>query len=173
MAVSIYVQFLIPCDTSKSVKYQICLSLCLISSLFSCSHSLCAVLSSFSCVRFFVTQWTIACQTPHPWDSSGDPPNSGIKPTSLTSPALAGGFFTTSTTWEALRSGGLAAIHRNYFICFKQTQISDRHVLTQLLNNEALDSTLNFSEQLPELMQNYFARKVTSSRRIRKTLVKL
>ena len=24
-----------------------------------------------------------------------------IKPTSLTSPALAGGFFTTSTTWEA------------------------------------------------------------------------
>ena len=30
----------------------------------------------------------------------GDLPNSGIK---LTSPALAGGFFTTSTTWEALK----------------------------------------------------------------------
>ena len=28
-------------------------------------------------------------------------PNTGIKPTSLMSPALAGGFFTTSTTWEA------------------------------------------------------------------------
>ena len=118
-----------------------------------------------------------------PWDSPGKNTGVGcqarlqgiflIKSTSLTSPALAGRFFTTSTTWEALRSGGLAAIHRNYFICFKQTQISDRHVLTQLLNNEALDSTLNFSEQLPELMQNYFARKVTSSRRIRKTLVKL
>ena len=25
----------------------------------------------------------------------------GVKPTSLTSPALAGGFFTTSATWEA------------------------------------------------------------------------
>ena len=30
--------------------------------------------------------------------SSGDLPNPGIKPTSLTSPALAGGFFTTSAT---------------------------------------------------------------------------
>ena len=28
-------------------------------------------------------------------------PDPGIKPTSLTSPALAGRFFTTSTTWEA------------------------------------------------------------------------
>ena len=28
-------------------------------------------------------------------------PNSGIKPASLMSPAFAGGFFTTRTTWEA------------------------------------------------------------------------
>ena len=28
------------------------------------------------------------------------PPDPGIKPTSLTSPAVAGGFFTTSATWE-------------------------------------------------------------------------
>ena len=32
----------------------------------------------------------------------GDLPNPGIQPVSLASPALAGGFFTTSTTWEAL-----------------------------------------------------------------------
>ena len=32
---------------------------------------------------------------------AGDLPNSGIKPMSLMSPALADGFFTTSTTWEA------------------------------------------------------------------------
>ena len=31
----------------------------------------------------------------------GDLPDPGTKPTSLTSPALAGGFFTTNTTWEA------------------------------------------------------------------------
>ena len=33
--------------------------------------------------------------------SPGDLPNPGIEPASLTSPALAGGFSTTSTTWEA------------------------------------------------------------------------
>jgi len=32
----------------------------------------------------------------------GDLPDPGIKPASLTSPALAGGFFTTCATWEAL-----------------------------------------------------------------------
>ena len=32
----------------------------------------------------------------------GDLPNPGIKPESLKSPALAGGFFTTSATWKAL-----------------------------------------------------------------------
>ena len=33
--------------------------------------------------------------------SSRDLPNPGIKPISLNSPALAGGFSTTSATWEA------------------------------------------------------------------------
>ena len=33
--------------------------------------------------------------------SPGDLPNPGIRPMSLTSPALAGGFFTTRATWEA------------------------------------------------------------------------
>ena len=35
-----------------------------------------------------------------PFPSPGDFPNPGIEPSSLTSPALAGGFFTTSATWE-------------------------------------------------------------------------
>ena len=34
-----------------------------------------------------------------PCPSPGDLPNPGIEPPSLRSPALAGGFFTTSTTW--------------------------------------------------------------------------
>ena len=59
--------------------------------------------------------WNVTCQTPLsmgfsrqeywsglPWPPPGDLPEPGIKPAS---PALAGGFFTTSTTWEAL--GGL------------------------------------------------------------------
>ena len=36
-----------------------------------------------------------------PCPSPGDLPDPGIEPSSLSSPALAGGFFTTSTTWEA------------------------------------------------------------------------
>ena len=34
--------------------------------------------------------------------SPGDLPDPGIKPESVTSPTFPGGFFTTSTTWEAL-----------------------------------------------------------------------
>ena len=37
-----------------------------------------------------------------PCPSPGDLPEPGIKPASLMSPALAGGFFTTRATWEAL-----------------------------------------------------------------------
>ena len=61
------------------------------------------------------TLWTVACQAPLsrgfsvqeywnglPCPSPGDLPNLGIKPTPLMSPALAGRFFTTSATWEAL-----------------------------------------------------------------------
>ena len=71
-------------------------------------------LSHFSCVQLFETPWTIARWTPlsmvffrqeHqkglPCLSPGDPPNPGIKPTFLMFPALAGVFFTISTTWEA------------------------------------------------------------------------
>ena len=61
-----------------------------------------------SCVRLFVTQWTIACQAPLsmefprpqywnrvPFTPPGYLPDLGIKPTSSVSPALAGKFFTT------------------------------------------------------------------------------
>ena len=73
------------------------------------------MLSHFSHVWLFVTLWTAACQAPLsmgfsrqeywsglPCPPPGYLPNPGIEPTSLMSPALAGRFFTTSTTWEAL-----------------------------------------------------------------------
>ena len=57
--------------------------------------------------------WTVALQAPLtlefsrqeycsrlPFPSPGDLPDRGIELTSLTSPALAGGFFATSATWE-------------------------------------------------------------------------
>ena len=80
------------------------------------------VLSHFSRVRLFVTPCTTACQAPLsmglsrqeywsglPFPSPGDLPNPGIKPLSLLSPALAGRFFTTSTTWEAPQGLGKAS----------------------------------------------------------------
>ena len=61
----------------------------------------------------FVTSWTVACQAPlstefsrqEYWSglsfpSPGDLPNPGIKPLSLLSPALAGGFLTNCASWE-------------------------------------------------------------------------
>ena len=72
------------------------------------------MLSHFSHVQFFATPWTVACQAPLPMGFSrqecwsglpcllpGDLPDPGIEPASLMSPALAGGFFTISATWEA------------------------------------------------------------------------
>ena len=69
---------------------------------------------SHSCIQLYVTLCTIAHQSPLslgfsrqeywtglPCPPPGDLPNPGIKPTSLPSPALAGGLFTTITTWEA------------------------------------------------------------------------
>ena len=79
------------------------------------SSSLCVcMLSSFSHVRLCVTLWFVAPQAPLSMEFSrqeywsglpcpplGNLPDPGIKPLSLMSPALAGGFFTTSATWEA------------------------------------------------------------------------
>ena len=73
------------------------------------------MLSHLSLVRLFVTTWTIARQAPlsmgfswqedcsgMPCPPPGDLPDPWIEPVSLKSPALAGGFFITSATWEAL-----------------------------------------------------------------------
>ena len=74
------------------------------------------ILSHFSRVRLFATLWTVAHQAPLsmrfstqeyrsglPFPSPGDLPDPGIELGSHVSYsfALAGGFFTTSATWEA------------------------------------------------------------------------
>ena len=68
----------------------------------------------FSCVQPFVTLWTVAHQAPlslrlsrqEYWSGlscppPGDLPDPEIEPASFMNPALAGGFFTTNSTWEA------------------------------------------------------------------------
>ena len=73
------------------------------------------ILSRFSCVHLFATP--VECSPPGssvheifrqeywsglPCPPPGDLPDPGIKPASLMSPVLAGGFFITGTTWEAV-----------------------------------------------------------------------
>ena len=79
----------------------------------------CAVLSCFHRVLLFVTLWTVACQAPLtmgfsrqeywsglPCPPPGDLSDPGIGPSSLMSPALAGGFSTTSVTWDDVQNSG-------------------------------------------------------------------
>ena len=73
------------------------------------------MLSRFSHVQLFATLWTVTHQAPLslefsrqeyksglPCPPPGNLPDPGMEPASLMSSALAGGFFTSSATWEAL-----------------------------------------------------------------------
>ena len=73
------------------------------------------MLSCFSRVQLFMTLWTVAHQAPlsvgfsrqRYWSGFlcsplGDLLDPGVEPLSLRSPALAGRFFITSATWEAV-----------------------------------------------------------------------
>ena len=75
------------------------------------------MLSHFSCVGLFVTLWTVACQAPPstgfsrqeywsglPCPPPGDLLDLGIKLASSMSPAVAGGFFTTSAKIVKVKS---------------------------------------------------------------------
>ena len=53
-----------------------------------------------------------------PCHSPGNLPHPGVEPTSLISPALAGGFFTTGTTWEALPENFQLSSNFHYYILF-------------------------------------------------------
>ena len=94
------------------------------------------VLNCCTCVRLFAAPWTVAHQAPLsmglsrqeywsglPCPPPGDLPDPGIKPTSLTSPPLPGGFFATKATWKAPSSVGRAKCRRFY----SQTGLSGNH----------------------------------------------
>ena len=73
------------------------------------------MLSCFNRVQLFVTPWIVVYQAPPfmgfsrqkywsglPFPPPGNLPDPGMEPRSPASPGLAGRFFTTSATWEAL-----------------------------------------------------------------------
>ena len=93
------------CEVSCEMPATVLGSLCCV----------CGVLSHFSHVQLFTTLWTVGCQAPlsmgfsrqeywsgFPCPSPENSPDPGIEPVSHISPALAGGFFTTSITGKPL-----------------------------------------------------------------------
>ena len=108
----------------KSSDITLLTKVCIMQAVFSSSHVLlweldhkegCVHAKSFQSCSIFATLWSVAHQAPHSMRFSGqdywsglscppaeDLPYWGIRPVSHMSPALAGGFLTTSTTWEAL-----------------------------------------------------------------------
>ena len=80
--------FFVMCVCMRAKSLQSCLTLC---NPMDCSPPGSSV-HGISQAR--ILEWVV---TP----SSGDLPDSGIELVSLSSPALADGFFTTNTTWEA------------------------------------------------------------------------
>ena len=83
------------------------------------------VLSCFSRVKLFTAPWAAACQAPLSMDFSrqeycpplGNLPDPGTEPPSLMSPALAGGFFTTSAPWEAPAAPTSCLLYARYCEC--------------------------------------------------------
>ena len=82
------------------------------------------MLSHFSHVWLFASLWTVVCQAPpsmgfsrqEPWSGwlfppPGDFPHPGVKPASLMSPPLAGGFFTTSAILGAWLLDQLSSVN--------------------------------------------------------------
>ena len=92
------------------------------------------MLSHFSCVQLFVMLWTVARQAPlsmgfsrqEYWSGlSCSPPGDFPDPRRL-SPTLAGGFFTTSVTWETFWLSGTVLYfskYLNFVFCCKTVNV--------------------------------------------------
>ena len=128
-----------------------------------CKHV--CILSPFSYVQLFVTLWTVALQVPlsagfsrqeqwsrWPCRPPGDLPNPGAEPTSLMSPVLAGRFFTTRATWEALNTSIYSyfkSYFYNYFNIFIFTTIVRKaYSILQLLHNKTNSTGVSLFKQM-------------------------
>ena len=79
------------------------------------------MLNLFSHIQLFVALWIVGCHALFQETFL----TRGMEPVSLTPPTLADAFFTTSTTWKALRNIHVALIHlaisnpKGYWLLFK------------------------------------------------------
>ena len=113
---------------SGSLIARVCVCVC------TCAHTFTFVLC---CVQLFATPRTVAFQGPlsmgfsrqEKWSGllfpppPGDPLNPGIKPASLESPALAGGFFTAEPPGKPCQMRGL----QQRFSLFQQCAFNRQH----------------------------------------------
>ena len=113
------------------------------------------MLSHCSCVWLCATLWTAACQAHLPmgffkqeyWSgllcpSPGDCPTQGSSPYPVSLPALTGRFFTTSTTWEALKD-----LHdSNYARCVLEHTSTNTRALIQSSSQPYEGGTIPFLE---------------------------
>ena len=94
-------------------------------------------------VQHFATPWTVVCQAPLsmglsrqeyrsglPCPTPRDLPHPGVKPASLRSPEWAGGFFTTSATWE---------VPKNYYYVQKNVDALDGTIFPQRVHSLLTD----------------------------------
>ena len=129
------------------------------------------VLSHFSHVRLFVILWTVAHQDPLfmgfsrqefwsglPCPPPRDLPNPGIEPVSLKSPALVGGFLTTSATQEPRFQGerGLFTNDTGHL----QDNIAQKHLNSPCFTHQS--RVCAFSSPLHLSICQYYSQSCTS-----------
>ena len=127
---------------------------------------MCAMLSHFSRVRLFATPWTVACQASlsmefsrqEYWSeklfpSPGSLPDPGIEPASLTSPALAGRFFTASATWEAHTS-----LYKTCLFDILYLMVLLSEVLRNYCNSVLFLLTLIYCGLFSEVFDNFYCK---------------
>ena len=109
------------------------------------SHLFSFIVQLLSCFRLFATLWTVAFLIPRegsigsigfsrqeywsglPFASPGNLPVPGIKPASPVSPALAGQFFTTSTTYgNAMESLSLQSLVKQCHLAPKISAVGEQ-----------------------------------------------
>ena len=115
------------------------------------------LLSHFSGVPVCATLWVVAHQVPLsvrfsrqdcwsglPCPPPGDLPDAGTVPTCLMSPALAGTFLTTSTTWETPKMPYIL------FIVYHVSSLTPQHWIIEIKFHEGKNFLLLFCTVFPE-----------------------
>ena len=85
-----------------------------------------------------------------PWSPSGDLLYPGIKPASLMPPALAGGFFTTSATWEAHPLPQFSSVQSlSHVRLFVTPWIAARQASLSITNSQSLFKLMSIELVMP------------------------